>query len=417
MSTQIRALRQGAEQDILAVSDAALLRAMPDTLLVVDRAGAICLHHAGSKRNQCIDQRVDRASSLFELASRTQEPVWRTMLSRSMNEGTPLRDEAVFTEEAVSFEIRVVPYTDDHAIVLLRNEDTALVQADLGRNRISLYSGARSREHSEQLELQQELRRAIENDELELHFQPKLNLAPRFISGVEALVRWRHPRRGMVYPDQFIPVAESSGQIDALGDWVLHAACRQIRAWQSTPLADVRVAINLSTQQFRDSRLASRVLRSLTRYQLMPDSLDIELTESALMSDAETTIRSLARLKEAGIGIAIDDFGTGFSSLSYLTMLPLDAVKIDKSFVSNVEEEGSDLRSICTAVIAMAHSLGLYVIAEGVETEEQLQYLHFLDCDQVQGFHFAKPMSGKSVSEFILDHRAQYPRRALQKLT
>ncbi len=577
MTIQLRALRQSDEQNILAASDAALLRAIPDTLLVVDRDGGICLHHTGSERNRDIDRVVDTVSCLFELASATREPVWRTMLSRTLDERRSLRDDASLPDVDVSFEIRVVPYTDDHAIVLLRDRtqgsgeesqirrltffdsltglpnrqsfmievsdairtgnpfcllyidldnfmrineslghsagdsllcevserieacvrgddvvarasgppvqvarlggdeftilvhdvesldgarriadrivdvliepftlgermvtvtpsigvvcfpddgedldgllrhaDTALVQAKTAsRNRISLYSGSRSREHAEQLELEQELRQAIEHDELELHFQPKLNLAPRYISGVEALVRWRHPRRGMIPPDQFIPVAETSGQIDALGDWVLHAACRQIRSWQATPLADVRVAINLSTQQFRDPRLASRILRSLTRYRLMPDSLDIELTESALMSDAETTIRSLARLKEAGIGIAIDDFGTGFSSLSYLTMLPLDAVKIDKTFVSTVQEEGSDLRSICTAVIAMAHSLGLYVIAEGVETEEQLQYLHFLDCDQVQGFHFARPMAGEQVSEFILEHRAQYPKRSL----
>ncbi len=577
MVNQVQSLPDSEVRDILAASEAALLRAIPDTLLVVDRDGAIPLHHAGSERNRRIDQAADEASNLFELAPVTREPVWRKMLSRVLDDQVSLRDNAGLPDDETSFEIRVIPYTDNHAVVLLRDRtqgsgdesqirrltffddltglpnrqsfmievsdairegapfcllyidldnfmrinesmghsagdrllcevseriescvrsddvvarlggppaqvarlggdeftvlvhdvdsidgaqrvadrvadaltdpfvlgerivsvtpsigvvsypddgddldgllrhaDTALVQAKAsGRNRISLYSGTMSREHAEELALEQELRRAIDNDELELHFQPKLNLVPRYVCGVEALVRWRHPQRGMIPPDRFVPIAETSGLIDALGDWVLHAACRQIEAWQATPLADVRVAINLSTQQFRDPRLAGRILRSLTRHRLMPDSLDIELTESALMTDAESTIRSLARLKEAGIGIAIDDFGTGFSSLSYLTMLPLDTVKIDKSFVSNVQEEGSDLRSICTAVIAMAHSLGLTVVAEGVETKEQLQYLHFLDCDQVQGFYFAKPMPGDAATKFIGEHRARYPKRSL----
>ena len=293
---------------------------------------------------------------------------------------------------------------------LLKNADTAMYDAkSMGRNCISHYSGTMSVRSMERMTLEESLRQAIDNDELELHYQPKLNLSPKTIYGVEALLRWNHPEKGMISPAKFVPVAEEAGLIEPLGDWVLRAACRQLEAWQSSELADIRVAINLSARQFMKKTIAIDILRSLASFKLSPECLEVELTEGVLMSDIDDTIASLSQLKNAGVTIAIDDFGTGYSSLAYLTTFPLDTLKIDRSFVSAINHE-TGKRSICAAVIALAHSLGLNVVAEGVETEEQMQYLHFLDCDQIQGFFFAKPMSAEDVTRFLVEQKRHQTR-------
>ena len=306
------------------------------------------------------------------------------------------------------FELRLLPFSHEHVVALVRS-------LDAGASTVSHHPKLDSANDSGPSgDLARQLAAAIENDELRLVYQPKLNLVPRYVCGVEALVRWPHPDRGLLTAKEFIPLAEEYKLVDALGDWVVDATCRQASEWQSTSLADIRVAVNLSTQQLHDRRLAGRILRALTRHRLMPDSLDIEIRESALMNASASTLDILSRLKESGVGIAIDDFGTGFSSLSYLKTLPLDAIKIDRSFVSATGNAGGDVHSVCAAVIALAHNLGLQVIAEGVETEEQLRYLHFLDCDQVQGYHIARPMSAADVSAHIAEHRARYPKRNLE---
>lgn len=306
--------------------------------------------------------------------------------------------------------VGIAVYPEDGADLesLMKNADTALHHAKAsGRDQVTRFSGTMSVRSLERLDIEDSLRRAIQNDDLELHFQPKLSLTDQRVTSVEALIRWTHPDRGPMLPDKFIPIAEDSGMIIELGDWVLQRACRQLEEWQSSPLHDVRIAINLSAKQFHIRDLAAQIINAIRARSLPQGLLDLELTEGALMSDLESTAYSLAELKEAGLSIAVDDFGTGYSSLSYLTRFPIDALKIDRSFVFGVDGS-EESHSICKAIVALAHGLNMRVIAEGVETNEQLQLLRMMNCDEIQGYHFAKPMPASSVFEFIQKHRSRH---------
>ncbi len=299
--------------------------------------------------------------------------------------------------------IGIATYPEDGTDIdaLVKNADTAMYHAKAaGRNRISLFSGTMSIRSLEYLDLEDALRRTIEDGGLELHYQPKLEIATQRVCGVEALLRWTHPERGPISPAKFIPIAEDSGLILPLSDWVLQAACDQLKAWQGGPLDSVRIAINLSPQQFYKGDVDEQIIRALADRNVATDRLELELTEGTLMRDVEDTIRRMRSLKRAGFKIAVDDFGTGYSSLSYLKRFPIDALKIDRSFVMEIDNAGED-DSICKAIIALAHGLGMKVIAEGVETEDQMQYLHFLDCEEIQGFFFAKPMPAAEVEQFL----------------
>jgi len=303
--------------------------------------------------------------------------------------------------------IGIATYPDDGRDIdsLVKNADTAMYHAkSAGRNRISLFSGTMSIRSLEHLDLEDSLRRAIDNGDLELHYQPKLEIATQRVTGVEALLRWTHPDRGPVSPAKFIPIAEESGLIFSLSDWVLQKACDQLKAWQGGPFDDLRIAINLSAQQFYKGGVDKQIIRAAKERSIAADRLDLELTEGTLMRDVEDTIRMLNRLRDEGFNIAVDDFGTGYSSLSYLKRFPIDALKIDRSFVMEIDS-ASDSDSICKAIIALAHGLGMKVIAEGVETEEQIQHLHFLDCEEIQGFFFARPMPVAELEAFLKKHR------------
>lgn len=242
----------------------------------------------------------------------------------------------------------------------------------------------------EQLEMLQDLRRAIAHKELELYFQPKIHAPSGEITGAEALMRWKHPQRGLVGPAIFIPLAERYGLINAMGNWLIEEACRQIRAWRDQKLR-MRVAINLSVHQLRQSDLVERIAEALKRYHIEPSLLTCEITESAAMEDMRVTMQVLDRLAAVGVHLSIDDFGTGYSSLSYLRQLPSQELKIDRSFVCDLETS-ADARAIVDAVVKLAQALGLKVVAEGVETEEQQEILRQLGCHELQGYLFAKPM-------------------------
>lgn len=290
---------------------------------------------------------------------------------------------------------------------LVSNADMAMYHAkESGKNAVRAFSGTMSVRSLEYLELEHSLRRAINNNELELHYQPKLGLKHDDITGVEALLRWTHPDRGPVSPAKFVPIAEEAGLILDLSDWVLHEACRQIKAWESSPLRAIPIAINLSGKQFSHSDVYRVIAKAVHDHAIRPQSIELELTESELMRDADGTIGTLAKLKEAGISIAVDDFGTGYSSLSYLKKFPIDALKIDRSFVMELEEGGDNI-SICGAIIALAHSLNLRVIAEGVETAEHKHLLALLQCDEMQGFYFAKPRDAAATAQFVNEHLAK----------
>jgi EAL domain-containing protein (putative c-di-GMP-specific phosphodiesterase class I) len=230
-----------------------------------------------------------------------------------------------------------------------------------------------------------------------LYFQPKVDIRSGAVNSAEALVRWRHPELGMVPPGDFIPLAEECGLIARIGEWVVREACRQAKQWQADGIPALRIAVNLSASQFRASTLVESIQQALQDTGLEPRMLELEITESAVMSDPEESIRTLERLSEMGVLISVDDFGTGYSSMSYLRRLPIDKLKIDRSFINEITARADDAL-IVQAIVSLAHSLRLKVIAEGVETVEQLDFLRAIGCDQYQGFHFSRPLP---VREFL----------------
>jgi EAL domain-containing protein (putative c-di-GMP-specific phosphodiesterase class I) len=256
------------------------------------------------------------------------------------------------------------------------------------------------------LSVESELRRALEQNELRIFYQPKVRAHNGRGTGAEVLVRWQHPERGLVGPAEFIPIAEETGLIVPLGEWVLRAACAQSKAWLDAGLGVPRVTVNVSGKQFQAPQMTEIVVGALKMSGLTPRYLGIELTESAVMGNAERHIRTLHELKALGVTLSIDDFGTGYSSLSYLKRFPLDELKIDRSFVSGVDTD-PDNAAIVIAIIAMAHSLGLSVVAEGVETQAQYAFLKSKSCDECQGFLFAKPMPAEAFGKLLAGSAAK----------
>lgn len=252
----------------------------------------------------------------------------------------------------------------------------------------------------ERLTLERSLERAVENDELRVYYQPKVDINTRRVVGMEALVRWQHPELGMVSPAQFIPLAEESGQIVAIGAWVLEQACSQCKAWADAGFEPIRMAVNLSPVQFRQPDLLHVITQTLARTGLDATFLELEVTESMLMQDLHQTVDTLRRLKAAGIYLSIDDFGTGYSSLSYLKGFPIDALKIDRSFVRDITQNSDDA-AIATSIILLGQNLNLKVIAEGVETESQLSFLRILQCDEIQGYLFSPPVPADEAESFL----------------
>jgi EAL domain-containing protein (putative c-di-GMP-specific phosphodiesterase class I) len=253
------------------------------------------------------------------------------------------------------------------------------------------------------LRVERDLRRALDEDQFVLHYQPKIDLETGHITGAEALVRWEHPTRGLVGPSEFILVAEERGLIVPLGEWVMHEACRQNKAWQKAGMAPLPIAINLSAVHFQQSTLLRTVQQTLHDHALPVHCLELELTESSILQNSNATISTMNRFKAVGVMLALDDFGTGYSSLSQLKGLPLDNLKLDQSFVRGLPDDTDDL-AICTAVIAMGRALGLKVIAEGVESTAQLAVLRALGCDVGQGYLFARPLPAQQFLDFVQKH-------------
>ncbi len=315
---------------------------------------------------------------------------------------TPFRVTGRELHITASVGITIFPFDVQDVSSLLRNADTAMYRAkESGFNSIRFYSADMTVEAADNLALENELRAAIERGELVLHYQPLVDCRTGMITAVEALVRWRHPRRGLVAPDQFIPLAEETGLIRPLGDWVLHEACRQVRRWQLMRGCGLRAGVNFSAEQLRGRDTARLVRQVLKDSGLPPDSLDLEITESLLLDHDGGTLDVLNGLHDLGVALTIDDFGTGYSSLAYLKRYPIAALKVDRSFTRDVVHDPDDA-AITQAIIGVARALNLHVVAEGVETSEQLAFLRSSGCDTAQGFYFSRPVPAEEMERMLL---------------
>jgi diguanylate cyclase (GGDEF)-like protein len=358
--------------DLLLVAVARRIRAgLPDTAFIARFSGdefVILLEDASEERAKEIGQTVLQA------------------MAREFDIG----DDRLGI--SASLGIVTYPTDDESASVLMRYADLALHRAkSYGRNCFVVFSRDLSEELQRRVLLEARLKHALERKELALHYQPKQEILSGRVVGWEALLRWQSPELGKVSPEEFIPVAEQSGLILPIGDWVLREACRQMRDWQSQGLTVGTMAVNLSTRQFRQTDLAEEISAALRDTGMAPGDLELELTESAIMDNLAAAASVLAELEQLGIRIAVDDFGTGYSSLSYLKSFPIHCLKIDRSFIRDIPGDENDT-AIVRTIIALARSLGLTVVAEGVETDAQLAYLRANHCDQVQGFLFSRPL-------------------------
>ena len=300
---------------------------------------------------------------------------------------------------APSIGIGVYPEDGDDANTLLKNADVALHRSkDQGGNNYQYYSSDMTSKAFERLSLETSLRRALENEEFRVYFQPQIDLLSGKVMGAEALLRWEHPEFGLVSPLEFIPLLEETGLIVPVGEWILRQACEWAMAQQKH--GEMRISVNLSGRQFRVPELMDQVTRALTASRLKPELLELEITESVLMQGDKVSTFNLMALDKLGVRLAIDDFGTGYSSLSYLKRFPIKTLKIDRAFIRDVTHDQDDT-AIVTAIIAMAHSLKMEVVAEGVETKQQLDFLRRLDCDVVQGYLISRPLPVTEIKRFL----------------
>ena len=300
-----------------------------------------------------------------------------------------------------SIGISIFPDDGPDGDTILKHADTAMYHAKAsGRNNYQFYAAEMNKASAERLDIERKLRHAISRNELSLCFQPQMKADGSYPTGVEALVRWHHPTDGMISPIRFIPVAEETGIIVEIGEWVLINACRTLKHWIDAGLKPLRIAVNVSARQLRRRDFCETVAGALVDSGLPAELLELEITESSVMENPEEAIQILERLGRMGVTLAIDDFGTGYSSLAYLKLFPIDHLKIDRSFVRDIEHDLND-RAIAFGTIALAHSLGLNVIAEGVETEDQLELLRANGCDEVQGYFFSKPLNSAAAFAFL----------------
>ena len=301
----------------------------------------------------------------------------------------------------VSIGIALYPKDDQTGERLVKSADTAMYRAkDLGRNRYTFFTQEMNDRVESQLVLEAGLQRAVRNDEFVLHYQPRVAAATRRVVGVEALLRWKHPERGLVPPGEFIPLLEESGLIVPVGARVIESACRQNKAWQDAGLPPMRVSVNISSRQFRTGSLEETVREALRASGLAPEWLEIELTESLLVENSEHAVAVMERLKAIGVAISIDDFGTGYSSLGYLKRFPIDSLKIDRSFVKDMRTSATDA-AIVDAISALAHSLGLGLVAEGVEEAGQAEFLRARYCTELQGYLFGRPVPPEEMADAV----------------
>lgn len=325
---------------------------------------------------------------LEDIYQKEDIPVVVEKIIKSLSQVHVLKDHELFVTSSIG--ISLYPNDGSDGQTLIQNADVAIHHAkESGSNHYRFYESAMNTQSLYRLNMESSLRKALEREEFVLHYQPQINIKSGKIIGFEALLRWHHPSLGMVSPVEFIPLLEETGMINPVGRWILRTACQAGREWNELGLGDIKISVNISPLQFENSDISSIVAEVLSETSLEAKYLEIELTESAIMRSPQKTIEVLSTLNDMGVTLAIDDFGTGYSSLSYLQKFPIDVLKIDRSFVKDVSKNNGDA-SIVSAIISMAHSLKLSVIAEGVETVRQLSFLQERDCEMVQGFLFSK---------------------------
>jgi EAL domain-containing protein (putative c-di-GMP-specific phosphodiesterase class I) len=306
-----------------------------------------------------------------------------------------------------SIGIAIFPNDGETSDILIKNADAAMhISKERGKDRFQLFSSSIANNSFERLVLENSLRRALERNEFQLYYQPQLDMRTGKMIGAEALLRWLHPDLGFIPPVEFIPIAEDTGLIHPIGEWVLKTACAQKKLWNQQGLQPFRISVNLSARQFHYANLVDMVGDTIRKSGIDARELDLELTESTIMDRLEETTQTLRRLKNMGTHISIDDFGTGYSSLMYLKTFPIDTIKIDKSFVDDVTTDSDD-QAITQAIISMAHSLKMDVVAEGVETKAQLEILRAQGCDILQGYLFSKPVPASDISLLLLSEIAK----------
>jgi diguanylate cyclase (GGDEF)-like protein/PAS domain S-box-containing protein len=324
-------------------------------------------------------------------------------IKQTLDQAFLFEDQEIFVSSSIG--ISLYPHDGRDTAALLKNAGAALDRAKVqGGNNFQFYTAGGTTRALKQLVLESNLRPGLERSEFIVQYQPQVDVRGFHLVGMEALIRWQHPSLGLLYPNEFIPLAEDSGLIIALGDWVMRTACAQSKLWQDAGLTPLTLSVNFSARQFQQPTFMTAVAQILKETNLDPRWLELELTESSIMKDPEEAIEKLHELKLMGIKVAIDDFGTGYSSLNYLKRFPIDTLKIDKTFVSDVCKDPHDT-AIVRAIINLGHALDLTVIAEGVETKEQLQYLSALECDVVQGFLFSKALSAAAFEELLVEQK------------
>ena len=378
-------------------------------------------HHNGDKLLALVARRLAEALRKDDTICRIGGDEFAVILESkgAATEGESIADKILATLTApfpvdvheihvtASVGISVYPRDAADLATLTRNADTAMYQAkNEGKNAYATFHPEMDKRAQKRLSIESNLRKALERSELTLHYQPQVHLQSGSIVGVEALLRWNHPELGLVSPVDFIPVAEESGLIVPIGRWMLYTACQQAASWRDAGLGMINMSVNLSVRQTKEASLIGDILAALRQAGLSPSQLELEITETVLMENVHENVELLHRLQTEGIRLSIDDFGTGYSSMAYLKRFPIDQLKIDRTFVRDIPGDGDD-EAITTAIIAMAHSLGLSVVAEGVETEAQLQFLRAAGCDIMQGFYYSKPLPAAETTAFLREWGAR----------
>jgi diguanylate cyclase (GGDEF)-like protein/PAS domain S-box-containing protein len=372
-------------------------------------------HSIGDKLLQSVAQRLQACIREGDTVSRIGGDEFIVLL-REVNEAevtavadkllntlaTPFNLSGQEVSTYASVGIAMYPKHATDVDVLMKNADAAMYNAkENGRNNYKFFTPEMNFRANQIFLMEKDLRLALERDEFTLVYQPKVDLASGAISGAEALIRWKHPEKGFISPADFIPVAEETGQIVAIGEWVLRTACWRFASWQKQGMPVFPVAVNLSTRQLRQANLAEVIEKILKENSLSPENLELEITEGIMMGDTKKAMEFLTRMHQLGVQMSIDDFGTGFSSLNYLKNLPVNKLKIDQSFVRDIETDESDA-AIVRSIISLGHRLDMKVIAEGVETLEQLDFLRIRGCDEIQGYFYSRPLVATDFLKFVL---------------